>query len=46
VQPGGVAIEAGTVRVTLGRFMSAGGWSMGRSTFTFRHQNERFELIG
>jgi hypothetical protein len=46
VQPGGVEVKGGTLRVTLGRFMSAGGWGMARSTFTFRWQNGRFELIG
>jgi hypothetical protein len=46
VQPGGIQIRNGTLRVTLGRFMSAGGWGMGRSTFTFRFQNGKFELIG
>jgi hypothetical protein len=46
VQPGGIEVRNGSLRVTLGRFMSAGGWGMGRSTFTFRWQKGRFELIG
>jgi hypothetical protein len=46
VQPGGIEVKNGALRVALGRFMSAGGWGMGRSTFTFRWQKGRFELIG
>jgi hypothetical protein len=46
VQPGGVEVKNGTLRVALGRFMSAGGWGMGRSVFTFRWQKARLELIG
>ncbi len=43
---GGVSVARGTLRVTLHLFMSAGGWGMSLSSFTFRFQNERFELIG
>ena len=46
VQPGGVEVKNGVLRVTLGRFMSAGGWGMGRTAYAFRFQNGRFELIG
>ncbi len=46
VQPGGVELESGVMRVTLGRFSSAGGWGMGRTAYAFRFQNGRFELIG
>jgi hypothetical protein len=43
---GGVAIEGGALRVTLGFFASAGSWTTSTTTYTFRHQNGRFELIG
>jgi hypothetical protein len=47
VQPGGVEVKNGTIRVTLGRFMSAGGWGMGKSTFTFRwKEGDCFQMIG
>ena len=45
-QPGGIAIKRGTFQVTLGYFSSAGGWSMGRDTFTFRFRDKACELIG
>jgi hypothetical protein len=43
---GDVAIERGTLRVTMGFFASAGSWTTSKTTYTFRHQNGRFELIG
>ncbi|HWU94067.1 MAG TPA: hypothetical protein VN029_00635 [Sphingomonas sp.] len=43
---GGLAIERGNVIVTLGRFMSAGGWGMGRTAFTFRWKARALRLIG
>jgi hypothetical protein len=43
---GGIAIARGAIRVTLGRFRSAGGWSMGSSVFTFRWQGGALRLIG
>src|SRR5687768_6624673 len=43
---GGIAIEGGTLRVTMGFFASAGSWGTWKTTYTFRHQNGRFELIG
>jgi hypothetical protein len=46
VTGGGLEITRGTVRVRLGRFMSAGGWSMGSTTFTFRWQHGALRLIG
>ena len=46
VTGGGLDVTRGTVRVRLGRFMSAGGWSMGSSTFTFRWQQGALRLIG
>jgi len=42
----GPTIRRGSLRVSVGRFMSAGGWGMGRRTFTFRLNGERFQLIG
>jgi len=43
---GGLAIERGNVIVTLGRFMSAGGWGMGRTAFTLRWRQDALRLIG
>lgn len=43
---GGVSIQRGALRVTLHSWANAGSWSMGNTTYTFRWQNERFELIG
>lgn len=43
---GGLAIERGNVIVTLGRFMSAGGWGMGRTAFTLRWKAGALRLIG
>jgi hypothetical protein len=42
VQPGGIAIAHGTLRVTLGYFAD----DMGRMTYTFRFQDGHFTLIG
>lgn len=41
-----VAIANGTLRVKIHLFMSAGGWEMGGSAFTFRWQDGDFKLIG
>jgi len=43
---GGVSTLRGTLRVTLHFWANAGSWSMGNTTYTFRWQNGRFELIG
>lgn len=42
----GLSLGKGSVKVTLGRFMSAGGWSMGSTVFTFRWQAGALRLIG
>lgn len=39
-------IARGTLRVGLGLWSSAGSWGAERRNFTFRWQNQRFELIG
>ncbi|MGF7159604.1 hypothetical protein FHS85_001223 [Rhodoligotrophos appendicifer] len=44
--PEGVGIERGVLRITLDFFMSAGGWGMSTTTYRFRYQNDRFEMIG
>jgi hypothetical protein len=41
-----VAIVGGTLRVKMHLFMSAGGWEMGGSAYTFRWQDGAFRLIG
>jgi hypothetical protein len=43
---GDVSVVRGTLQVSLGRWMSAGGWSMSHSKFTFRYQDGCFKLIG
>jgi hypothetical protein len=40
------AIVRGTLRVSLYRFMNAGGWDMGPTSFTFRWQDDALRLIG
>ena len=42
----GVSVIKGTLRVSIGSFMTAGGWSVTRRKFTFRHQDGCFKLIG
>ena len=41
-----VTIANGTLRVKMHLFMSAGGWQMGGSAYTFRWQDGGFKLIG
>ena len=41
-----VAIVNGTLRVKMHLFMSAGGWQMGGSAYTFRWQDGGFKLVG
>jgi hypothetical protein len=43
---GGVSVKNGALRVSLYLFADAGGWDMGTTTYTFRWQHGRFELIG
>lgn len=43
---GGLSIQRGNVVITLGRFMSAGGWGMGRTIFTLRWRDDALRLIG
>jgi hypothetical protein len=42
----GVSIVRGTLQVSLGTSMSAGGWSVSNAKLTFRHQDGCFRLIG
>lgn len=45
--PDAVAITArGTLKVSLHQWASAGSWSAGRRTYTFRHEGDCFRLIG
>ncbi|MDG2537253.1 hypothetical protein P5Y53_06230 [Dyella jiangningensis] len=46
LEEGGVSVQRGALRVTLHFWANAGSWSMGNTTYTFRWQNGRFELIG
>jgi hypothetical protein len=43
---GRIDIARGALRVTLYRFASAGGWSMGTTSFAFRLRGGALELIG
>jgi hypothetical protein len=45
-EEGSLRIERGSLKVNLRVFMTAGGWEMSTITYTFRHRNDRFELIG
>ena len=40
------SIVRGALRVSVGHWMSAGGWGMSRRTYTFRLNGDRFQLIG
>jgi hypothetical protein len=42
----GITVRKGAFTVTLGLFASAGGWDMGRMTFTFRVGRSNATLIG
>jgi hypothetical protein len=46
LQEGDVGISRGTLQVKLGFFASSGSWTTSMTTFTFRYQNGKFELIG
>ena len=46
VAESGLEVARGAVRVRLGRFMTAGGWGMGSTTYTFRWQGEALRLVG
>lgn len=39
-------IARGSLRLSLHRFMSAGGWDMGSTVFTFRWRDDALRLIG
>ncbi len=43
---GGVTAARGLLKVALYQFSSAGSWSMGTTTYTFRWQHGQFEAIG
>jgi hypothetical protein len=45
-ETGGIAIERGTLLVSLHSFASAGGWTMSSVTYRFQFREERFALIG
>lgn len=42
----GAAIVNGTLQISLGLFMNAGGWHTSNNKFTFRYQDGCFKLIG
>ena len=41
-----IYIQNGTLKITFFYFMSAGSWSASNVTYTFRYQENRFQLIG
>jgi len=42
----GLSVEQGTLKVKVSLFLRMGGWGASHSTFTFRHQQGCFKLIG
>ncbi|OTG82803.1 hypothetical protein B9T33_04975 [Acinetobacter sp. ANC 5054] len=42
----GVVIKKGNISIDFSFFMSCGGWEWPRHNYTFRWQNQRFDLIG
>src|SRR3569832_1024532 len=46
LEEGGVDIKRGSLLVTLHVFANAGGWGMSTVTYSFRHEDGRFVLIG
>lgn len=44
--PEQLSIARGAIRIDLERFMSAGGWDMGTTSFTFRWEDAGLRLIG
>ena len=42
----GISIKNNTLRINFDYFLSAGSYSASQTIFTFRFQNNRFELIG
>ncbi|HWE45721.1 MAG TPA: hypothetical protein VG407_06800 [Caulobacteraceae bacterium] len=45
-EAGGVSIRKGALRVSLHLFSSAGGWSTGTTTYSFRWSSGGFHLVG
>lgn len=43
---GGVAISKGLLKITLGYWMSCGGWGSSSEEYIFRYEGARFRLIG
>lgn len=46
LEDGGLSLRDRVLKVRLGSFTSAGSWSMGSTTFSFRHQDGCMRLIG
>lgn len=46
LEEGGVQIERGVLKVSLGYWLSCGSWGVSRDTYTFRWQQNRLRLIG
>ncbi len=46
MQEGGIRIEKGLLKVSLQYWLSCGSWYVTNKDYTFRFQNQRFELIG
>ena len=41
-----ISIKNNILKIKLNYFLSAGSWSVTQNTYTFRFQNQKFELIG
>ena len=43
---GGISIEKGLIKINMNYWLSCGSWYVTNYNYTFRYQNEKFELIG
>ncbi|MFC5871867.1 hypothetical protein [Chryseobacterium arachidis] len=46
LETGGISIEKGLLKISFRYWLSCGSWFVNNADYTFRFQNNRFELIG
>lgn len=46
MQEGGITIEKGLLKISYQYWLSCGSWYVTNKEYTFRYQNQKFELIG
>lgn len=46
IQEGGITIEKGLLKISYQYWFSCGSWYVTNKDYTFRYQNQKFELIG